>query len=113
MTPASSEMAGRSASVARTICVLVCEVVFTNTTPSFRLRKKHEQARPAIGHQLVLLLLRAVRDGQPVAVFVVGRLAVHEQHVMVHLVGGHVGNGHMPSVHLAVASQWHPLPVCE
>jgi len=42
---------------------LFCEVTLTNTTPSFRLREKHEQARPTAGHQLIMFLLRAMRDG--------------------------------------------------
>ena len=53
-------------------------LVNSRLTPElFRLRKEHQHARSPVGHQLILLLLRAMRNGQPIAMLVANRLAIH------------------------------------
>jgi len=83
------------------------------TKDLLRLCEEHIQSRPAWGRDLVLFFLRTMRNGVAVAVLVRGRLAIHQQHIMMRFVAFDVMNGRMPGVHLAIAQQRHALPMGE
>jgi len=88
--------------------------VNSRLTPElFRLRKKHQHARAPVGHQLILLLLRAMRNGQPIAMLVANRLAIHQQHVVMRATALQVMKCDLPGIQYAVTHQRHLLPVCE
>jgi len=89
-------------------------LVNSRLTPElFRLRKEHQHARSPVGHQLILLLLRAMRNGQPIAMLVANRLAIHQQHVVMRATAAKVMERDMPGIRYAVTHQRHFLPVCE
>src|SRR5450759_3943845 len=75
--------------------------------------KRASTARAPVGHQLIFLLLRAMRNGQPIAMFVANRLAIHQQHVVMHATAVKVMERDMPGIQYAVTHQRHLLPVCE
>ena len=74
---------------------------------------KEEDPATARGHQLVLLFLGSMGDGQAVGVLVRNRLSVDQQHVMMSAVSRDVMNGDVPGVDFAVALERHLLPVGE
>ena len=89
-------------------------LVNSRLTPElFRLRKKHQHARSPVGHQLILLLLRAMRNGQSIAMLVANRLAIHQQHVVMHAAALQVMQRDMPGIQYAVTHQRHLLPARE
>src|ERR1039458_7686043 len=89
-------------------------LVNSRLTPElFRLRKEHQHARSPVGHQLILLLLRAMRNGKPIAMLVANRLAIHQQHVVMRATALKVMQRDMPGIQHPVTGQRHLLPVRE
>lgn len=60
-----------------------------------------------------LFFLRAVRDCEAIAVFVLHRFTIHEQHVVMGLVRGNVVEGDVPGIERAIARQRDLLPMSE
>ena len=81
--------------------------------PLLRLGEQHEQPRAAWGLHRELLLVWSVRDSVAVAILVVGRQAIHEQHVVMRAVAFDVMDGPVPRIQLAIAHQRNALPVRE
>lgn len=79
----------------------------------FRLGEEHEDAGAAVGHDGVLLFFRTARDGEAVAVFILGRFAVHQEHVVMRLVGGDIVESDVPGIERAIAQKRHLLPAGE
>jgi hypothetical protein len=79
----------------------------------FRLREKHEDPRTAVGLNLELFFLRAVWDGKAVAIFIVHRLAIHKDHVVMGFISLDMVKRNVPGIESAIPGEWHLLPVIE
>src|SRR5437899_3336962 len=79
----------------------------------FRLGEEHEHARPAIGQELIFLFERSVRDCQAIASFVVGWLAIDEDHVVVRFIALDMMEGDVPCIQNAVTHHRSFLPMIE
>ena len=89
---------------------------FCQTSPMdslFRLGKKHKHPGAFVGHDLMSLLFRFLWEGQTVVVFVVSRLAVHENHVVVSAIVPDVMECELPGVARAVTRERHLFPMRE
>src|SRR5690349_5805610 len=85
-----------------------------NTTPALLgLCEEHEHARAFVRGELVAFLLRSMRHCQAITVFVVSRLAIDQEHVVMGLIALNVMEGDMPGIEDAVANKRHSLPMRE
>ena len=82
-------------------------------TRLLRLCKEHHDPRAFFRRELKSLLIRPARHGQPIARFVVSRLSVDQQHIMVSAIALDVTHGHVPRVEHPVTDQRNFLPVRE
>ena len=93
---------------------------FAGTAPSrgpvlgyFVCAKSIMTQRAFFRRELKLLLIRPARHGQPIARFVVSRLSVNQQHIMVSAIALDVTHGHVPRVDTPSRIERNFLPVRE